>query len=193
MKRIVLLGAVGLIALLSLPHTASAFGWKDVIQMHHDGVPDSLIIQKIEHSGKSFSLSPKQIHALMEADVSDGVISAMLQTEDRGGYDYDGSYRYYHPRAYAGFAFHYYDGWPYYRTYWPYRYYGDYYYPRHYLYYEPRHFRYDYPRGTNYGMERQRTDVTPRSGWWSSGSGARTGRGADGGAGSGAGTRTRRR
>src|SRR5262245_65371245 len=97
MKRLLLLGALVALATLTLalPHSALAFGWKDVIRMHQDGVPDSLIIQKIEHSGKSFSLSPDQIHRLMEADVSDEVISAMLRTEDQDEYDRGDYGRYY--------------------------------------------------------------------------------------------------
>ena len=120
MKRILLLGAVGLMVSLFLPHSAWAFGWKDVLKMHEDGISDSLIIQKIEHSGKSFSLNPRDLHALKEGGVSDGVISAMLRTEDRN--DYEGEYYGYdHSRVYVGLGFGYYGGYRRYcGGYWPY-------------------------------------------------------------------------
>jgi hypothetical protein len=172
MKRFILLGALIAVASLALPHSALAFGWKDVIRMHQDGVADSLIIQKIEHSGKSFSLSPDQIHKLMEADVSDDVISAMLQTEDRGdygGYDpYRSGYGNSHPRVYVGLGLRYYDdwyyGWPYY-GYGPYGYGGYYsrYYTPHYRGYTPYSGYRRY--GSNYGTMRERTYVNPGTGY----------------------------
>lgn len=176
MKRTLVAVAVSLIGFLSLPHAASAFGWKDVVRMHEDGIADSLIIQKIDHSGKSFSLKPGQINSLKEAGVSDEVISAMLATEDRDDYDrYDDPY--YRPRAYVGFGFRYYDGWPYYGSpyyggYGSYRYHRDYYGRYD---YRPRYYGY-YRHSPNYGTQRQRTYVTPRQGWSGpgAGGGART-------------------
>ncbi|MGE5175912.1 MAG: hypothetical protein ACM3JJ_05990, partial [Hyphomicrobiales bacterium] len=158
---------------------AWAFGWKDVVKMHRDGVADSLIIQKIEHSGKRFHLEAKQIHSLMEADVSDEVISAMLRTEDQyeprdeyyGGYYGDD---YYHsPRVYLGFDYYRPYSW-YYGTYGPYygtygytpRYYGG----RYYGYggyshgYTPRYRSYERYGGhayPDYGTSRTRTYVGP--------------------------------
>ena len=87
MKRILITAAMVVGLSLVTAHGAWAFGWKDVVKMHQDGVADSLIIQKIDHSGKRFHLEAKEIHALKEADVSDEVISAMLATEDQVGAD----------------------------------------------------------------------------------------------------------
>ncbi|HEX7078286.1 MAG TPA: hypothetical protein VF363_07690 [Candidatus Eisenbacteria bacterium] len=164
MKRMLLLGVVGMMVVLFVPRDAWAFGWKDVLKMHEDGIADSLIIQKIDHSGKTFRLEARDLHRLKEAGVSDGVISAMLRTEDR--YDervyYDDDYYggYTHPRVYVGLGFGYYGGyWPYYGGYWP-RYYGSRYYGGRYYgghYYTPRSYsRYPSP---SYGTARTRTEV----------------------------------
>ena len=82
MKRILLLGAAGLLLSLLTPHGAWAFGTKDVLQMHKDGIADSLIIQKIEYSGKTFHLDAEDMHALKQEGVSDDVISAMLAADN---------------------------------------------------------------------------------------------------------------
>jgi hypothetical protein len=109
MKRLVLCLLVALLALVLTAPAASAFDWKDVVTMHEAGIADSLILQKIEYSGKTFRLTGKEMAALKEAGVSDAVISAMLRTEDaaRDEYDEDGGYDrgyydhpyYYHPRG----------------------------------------------------------------------------------------------
>lgn len=99
MKRISLLAVTGLLLLLFSASAASAFGVKDVLKMNRDEIPDSLIILKIENSGKTFHLSADDMRALHDAGVSDEVISAMLRTEGRDReYGY-GDY-YYYPYAY---------------------------------------------------------------------------------------------
>jgi hypothetical protein len=84
MKRILVLAAAGLLLSLSLPHGAWAFGVKDVVAMSQDGIPDSLIIEKIHHSDTRFDLHAKDLHLLKEAGVSNEVVMAMLRTEDKG-------------------------------------------------------------------------------------------------------------
>jgi len=133
MKRILLPATIGLLFILFLAPGASAFGLKDVLKMHGDGIADSLIILKIENSGKTFHLDADDMHALHRAGVSDEVISAMLRTEgeDRSG-DYGYGYYYPYPHSYPsvypyshvfldfGFHRHYYAP-----------YYGGYRYPRY--------------------------------------------------------------
>jgi len=63
MKRILVLVAAGLFLSLLIPHGAWAFGVKDVIAMSQDGIPDSLIVEKIHHSGMRFALGAKDFHA----------------------------------------------------------------------------------------------------------------------------------
>jgi hypothetical protein len=123
MNRLLILGsAVLLLTLLAAPG-ASAFGWKDVIQMHQDSISDELIIEKVNHSGKAFSLDAGELRELKAAGVSDRVITAMLRTEDRGDdsdygyrgsctrpyssyYGYDPYYTWYpRSRVYVGFGF----------------------------------------------------------------------------------------
>jgi hypothetical protein len=131
MKRIIVLGAAVLLFSLLVPHGAWAFGVKDVVEMHRDGIADSLIIDKIYYSGKTFHLEAGDLRALKQAGVSDEVISAMLYTEKReGGSSYYGGYYggYYwppYPRVIVGLGFGHYA--PYYGGYWgPHRYYGHY-------------------------------------------------------------------
>ena len=154
MKRILLLGLAGLVVILVSAPTASAFGTKDVIKMTRDGVADSLIIQKIEYSGKTFRLDADDIHALQEGGVSDEVISAMLRTESQDrrddyygyGYDYP-PYYYPYSRVYLGFGF--YGHYGHYGHY-GYPYYGGYrYYPRYRSYYSN-------PYSRNHGNQRYR-------------------------------------
>jgi len=119
MKRIIIIAAAGLLLLCALPHGAWAFGVKDVVAMSQDGVPDSLIIQKIRHSDTRFDLNAKDMHALREAGVSNDVISAMLRTENRDryyAYHDDYFWPYYSP-WYLDFDFGYYG--PYYHGYAP--------------------------------------------------------------------------
>lgn len=174
MKRILLAAAVGVLLSLTTAQGAWAFGWKDVRRMHQDGIADSLIIQKIEHSGKRFHLEAKEIHALKEADVSDEVIAAMLETEDRyeprDSYYDDYGYYYHPPRVYLGLGFGYYHSYPWYYDGYPYyggyRYYGRYprYYGGHSYGYTPRYRSYERYGGhayPNYGTSRARTHVGP--------------------------------
>ncbi len=156
MKRIALCFAAASLALLFSVPVASAFGWKDVVKMHRAGIADSLIIQKIEYSGKTFHLDADEMAALTDEGVSDAVISAMLRTEAEAGEgdDYYGSYGYpyYHSRAYLGWGYYprYYS-----RGYYPYYgHYSGYRYPRSYV-------RYGRPSG-DYGTTRERTQVGSR-------------------------------
>jgi hypothetical protein len=148
-KRIALLTVTGLLLLLFSAPRASAFGLKDVLKMNEDGIADSLIVLKIENSGKTFHLDAGDLHTLHQAGVSNEVISAMLRTEgrDRGQDYYDRGDYYYYPYAYPythvflGFHNHYGN---YYRPY-----YGSYRYPRYRTYY-------GHPYSGNYGNSRYR-------------------------------------
>jgi hypothetical protein len=115
MKRSWILGGMGILLSACLAVPAFAFGWKDVVDMQKDGISEDLIIEKINHSGKSFSLDADDIRDLKDAGVSDRVISAMLRTEDQDNGD-DYNYGYYHPntRVYLGFGLY---GGSYYRPY----------------------------------------------------------------------------
>ncbi len=164
MKRILLFTVIGLTLLLFSASGAFAFGVKDVVKMTDDGIADSLIILKIENSGKTFHLDADDMHKLHRSGVSDDVISAMLRTEGRdrdedyydGYYDH-GAYYYPHPyysypysRLYLGFGFgsrHYYS--PYYGGYYG-RYWG-------YGGYPPRYRPYSAtPYSGNFGTTRYR-------------------------------------
>ena len=156
--RLLIILATAILLLLSTS-AASAFGLKDVLRMHKDGIDDKLIIQKIEYSGKTFHLDADDMHKLKEAGVSDKVISAMLRTEardyDDDYYDrgYDHGYYYHHyprTRLYVGFGGYY----PYYGHY------GSYWYPRYYSSY-PRSYR-TYRHGGQYGDTRYRGQVGER-------------------------------
>jgi hypothetical protein len=151
MKRISLLVVTSLVLVLFSASVASAFGVKDVLKMNRDGIPDSLIILKIENSGKTFHLNADDMRALHDEGVSDEVISAMLRTEGRdreygyGDYYYPYSYPYAgypyysYPRAFLGFGYrHYYSP-----------YYGGYHVPRYRPYYSN-------PYSGNYGNQRYR-------------------------------------
>jgi hypothetical protein len=101
MKRILFVVAAGLFLSLFIPHGALAFGVKDILGMSQDGIPDSLIIEKIRHSDTRFDLGARDFHALREAGVSNDVVVAMLRTEDSG-----------HPAAYRdGYYWPYYSPW----------------------------------------------------------------------------------
>jgi hypothetical protein len=118
-KRII--GATAALILLALatPRTSWAFGVKDVEAMSQYGIPDSLIIEKIQHSGTEFHLDAKDLKALKEAGVDDDVVVAMLRTEDRDRSPiyYDGYWWPYHPAWYVGLDFGYYA--PFHRYYRP--------------------------------------------------------------------------
>src|SRR6267143_1867786 len=133
MKRTMAYAATGLLLFfLSVP-SASAFGLKDVFKMNSDGIADSLIILKIENSGKTFRLNADDMHKLQKAGVSDEVISAMLRTEGR---DRDEGYRY--RDYYPDYSYQYYSP-----------YYGGYRVPRYRPYYSN-------PYSGNYGNYRYR-------------------------------------
>jgi hypothetical protein len=214
MRRILLFFVPILVSVLISTPAASAFGWKDVLQMHRDGIADSLIVQKIEYSGKTFHLDADDMRALKEAGVSDEVVSAMLRTEAEDGSDdsyHDYGYGYYghpyyypHSRLYLGFGLGYYD---------PHRwYYGGYWYPRYRTYYPPRYYwihRYGRSYGNpvyapyrgytghrgwtgNYGDTRYRTQVGNRTFTGNRGTtGYRTGTGTSRTGGAGGRTRSR--
>ncbi len=155
MKRIVIIAGTGLLLLILFAPAASAFGVKDVIRMTEDEIPDSLIIMKIENSGKTFHLDAKDMHKLREAGVSNEVVSAMLRTEGQDrDYEGYGDYYYYphvrpYPRLFLGFGYHSYSG-PYRAGYgyWGHRY------PRYYgSYYRPYSSQ---PYSGNYGTTRYR-------------------------------------
>ncbi len=116
MKRIVLYAAALTLASTLGATAAWAFGTKDVIQMYRDGISDSLIVQKIEHSGTTFHLDANDLRKLRDAGVSDEIVSAMLATEDQNGhgpyyypyypyYPYDPYYYPYVPRVTVGLGF----------------------------------------------------------------------------------------
>jgi len=147
MKRMLLFAVAALMLTLAYAPGAWAFGKKDIVKMTRDGVEDSLIVLKIENSGKTFHLDADDIHDLQKAGVSDEVISAMLRTEGRDRDEY-GYYGYGHPyyaypysRFYLGFGYS--------------HFYSPYYYPRYYGYYAPRYRPY-YPYSGNFGNSRNR-------------------------------------
>jgi hypothetical protein len=120
MKRILVVLAAASLLLLVHPGHAWAFGVKDVITMSRAGIADSLIVEKIDHSGKKFDLDTKDLVALTRAGVSDPVIVAMLRTEDRGkAPHYAAIYPWwpYEYPWYVGLGYGYYA--PYYRAYEP--------------------------------------------------------------------------
>jgi len=169
-KRTILLTVATLAMLFVSAPAARAFGTKDVLKMTNDGIADSLIIQKIEYSGKTFHLDADDIHALKEGGVSDEVISAMLQTEgqdSRDGYGdraYYGPYYYpptYDPYGHVSLGFGYYGHYGHYRS----PFYGGYRYPRYRSYYRT-------PTSGNYGTQRYRGSYGSRPSG-GSGSGAR--------------------
>lgn len=154
MKRILIIAATGFLLLVLVAPAASAFGVKDVIRMTGDEIPDSLIILKIENSGKTFRLDADDMRKLRQAGVSDEVVSAMLRTEGRDR-DYEGYGDYYghpyvrpYPRLFLGFGYH-----SYYRPYRAGYGYWGYGYPRYRSYYRPYSSQ---PYSGNYGTTRYR-------------------------------------
>ena len=133
MKRILLYTVTGLLLFFISVPRASAFGVKDVLRMNDDGIADSLMILKIENSGKTFHLNANDMHALKKAGVSDEVISAMLRTEGRDrdeDYGYGGYYPYSYSHPYYSYPYsHVYLGFGYRHYYSPY--YGGYLAPRY--------------------------------------------------------------
>jgi hypothetical protein len=126
-KRISVFGAVALALLLVSVRGAWAFGVKDVVAMHQGGVADSLVIEKIRHSGVAFHLNSKDIQTLQREGVSDRVVVAMLRTEDRHDYRWYGDYPWWGPRVVVGFDYGFgpaYVPWYGYRPYYGPRYFG---------------------------------------------------------------------
>ena len=134
MKRILGLATAILLATALSAGGAWAFSVKDVVQMHQDGVADSLIILKIQHGGKRFHLDAGDLRALKDAGVSDEIVSAMLESEDQVDGAYGGPYYYtrvpyyygpvYYPRVVVGLRFGYHGYYRPYRRYVPRGYYG---------------------------------------------------------------------
>ena len=61
MKRISLLTITGLLLFLFSASGASAFGTKDVLKMNEDGIADSLIVLKIENSGRAMDVLERKL------------------------------------------------------------------------------------------------------------------------------------
>ena len=109
MKHIFASAAAALLITLAVAPGARAFDLQDVLQMHRDGIPDSLILEKVEHGTRVFHLEAADLRELKGAGVSDRVISAMLRTEVRSGRDTQyGDYYYPRPGAMGsgGYAYH---------------------------------------------------------------------------------------
>jgi len=157
MKRTVLL--LGL-AMLLVAAPAFAFGTKDVVKMSQNGVPDDVIITKIENSSHVFRLSADDIAALRDDGVSDDVIRAMLKTEGREAYDNDYGYPYY--------SYPYYGGYYYPRSSFSLglRFGGGYhsYYPYYRGYYYQRRYTPNAPYSGSFGTTRYRGSAGSRSG-----------------------------
>ena len=81
MKRLIIGVCGALLALVLATSVALAFGMRDVEKMHDYGVPDSLIISKIHHSGAQFHLRSNDLAKLQKAGISNEVVGAMLATE----------------------------------------------------------------------------------------------------------------
>src|SRR6185436_20835732 len=74
MKRILVGASAVALAIALSAGSAWAFGLKDVIRMHEYGIPDSLIIIKIQHSGVQFHLNTKalvQMHPVQAREYID--------------------------------------------------------------------------------------------------------------------------
>jgi hypothetical protein len=132
MKRIPLTAAAVLAASLMFASAVWAFGVEDVVQINWDGISDTLILQKIQHSGTTFHLNAGDMRALKEEGVPDEIVSAMLATEDQPDYGYAyGPYYHpyypYYPRVVVGLGLGFYPR---------YGYYGSRFRP----FYGPRHF-----------------------------------------------------
>ena len=110
MKRILVVALSMFALVVAVPVASWAFGVKDVVAMSQYGIPDSLIVEKIHHSGTQFDLEAKDLLVLKAAKVSDDVVVAMLRTEDRArtAIFYDGRYWPYDPQWYVGLNLGYY-------------------------------------------------------------------------------------
>jgi hypothetical protein len=114
MKRTLIFATAFVFASLFVAGGAWAFGVKDVVQMHQDGIADSLIIMKILHSEKQFHLEADDMRDLKKAGVSDEVVSAMLATEGQKDGGYESAPYGYAPYGYAPYGYSYYPYYPYY-------------------------------------------------------------------------------
>src|SRR5262245_50072898 len=133
MKPRVMFAVAIVVAALSASSRVWAFGLNDVLQQHHDGISDSLIVRQIEQSGHVFRLSSQDFRKLKQAGVSDQVMSALVMTDrpiparvpygpspyvhfyvPYGPYPFHSPY-YYRPGFSLGLSFGY-------RPYYPYRY-----------------------------------------------------------------------
>jgi len=81
MKKLTFLAFIALLLLAVSTSSAKTFNWKDVRDMSEAGVPDDIIIQKINATDLVFELNGDEIIDLWEAGVSEKVITAMLKTE----------------------------------------------------------------------------------------------------------------
>ena len=109
MKHIFASATAALLITLVVAPGARALDLQDVLQMHRDGIPDSLILEKVEHGTRVFHLEAADLREMKEAGVSDRVISAMLRTEDRYSRATQyGDYYYPRPGAMGGgdYAYH---------------------------------------------------------------------------------------
>lgn len=73
------------VLLAQAPGRPKAVSKEEVIKMSKAGIPDSVIIGKINKSGSVYKLEVADIIALKKAGVSDKVIEAMVNTEMGGG------------------------------------------------------------------------------------------------------------
>jgi len=82
MKKLTFLAITAILLVVGAStSSAKTFNWKDVRDMSEAGVPDDIIIQKINATDLVFELKADEIIDLWEAGVSEKVIQAMLQTE----------------------------------------------------------------------------------------------------------------
>src|SRR5262249_30278407 len=81
MKKLTFLAFIALLLVGASTSSAKTFNWKDVREMSEAGVPDDIIIQKINATDLVFELKADEIIDLWEAGVSEKVITAMLKTE----------------------------------------------------------------------------------------------------------------
>ena len=87
------LAAFGSVAVFPVTGTAPALAQPkpkklsqaDVIKMSKAGIPDNVIISKINNSGTVFDLEVAEMVALKKAGVSDKIIEAMVNTEMSAG------------------------------------------------------------------------------------------------------------
>src|SRR5262245_4984356 len=84
MKPRPLIVAVFVLASILSPAGVRAFGVNDVLKLQKEQVSDSLIVLAIQKSGDVIHVSSDDFRRLKLAGVSDGVMSAMLRSEQVG-------------------------------------------------------------------------------------------------------------